>query len=535
MITLVRASASGLRRYCSPYLLSAFLMLLGAFLTARHDGAPGSADLRFLFYTQIAYQTLLWMILVYLMRAKRLIEDSVMLLGILGIFVLDAAFLQPLLYGWSTVVGFSWGMIAFVSSALLWAMTLWAFRISLFSRLMFAVVICIAFIRLAPVLLSLAGPGHEGALMYTGLGWLACLCLLPLFVLPRTVSGYRALNIKALETIGILICLGATGGHLAVAGSGFDLSFQPAILGPLVVLLAPAVDQILSKAGRKRFLVLGHLFPLAGAGLALAGQPLILRTAEAASQTVLITPFRIVLLLAVAVYYHRARSCSSPCLLYMAAFLGSLALMGHDGPSVLANLFQPAAWQIAGVTLWIWLTIGLRPIWGAGLILHIIPAIWTGFAIAVVGVPWEIAASVLYLWGIVFVALFKRRELPRTALFILAFLLIGLPVAGFALDMTSAPRAALAGIQCFSVMLLGWRWRHRFAFTLALCAGVFSAAVFSVSWQLTIGVNPGHLCVGLAFAALLLGFLKSLYGSLGWRWVRAFWKSLGPPVREHTT
>src|SRR5690349_3918683 len=71
VLLLVRTSVSGLRRFCSIYLLSAFLVLLGGALALYQEpNAPHWEELSNVFFSQLLYELLLVLVLAYLHRRR---------------------------------------------------------------------------------------------------------------------------------------------------------------------------------------------------------------------------------------------------------------------------------------------------------------------------------------------------------------------------------------------------------------------------------------------------------------------------------
>jgi hypothetical protein len=530
MVLNNRVNETGLRRYCSPFLLSAFFVLLGGFLILYEStGALSRADLRFVFTSQIAYGLSLLISIAFLYRAKRNIEESMLLLFILGLLILDGLGVQHL-YGWVDVDG-KWSAATGGASGVLLALgASAALRLPFGNRLTLTAIAAVLFIRCGGFLLVPAAPQTGRVTLspaHAWLGWLLAACLLPIFIGRGLGRARPDLPERKLERYGLSLCLAVAVGHFLFVGESLDLPLRLAYLSPFVILLPAAVEHV-AKGVRARRWARICLDGCPYVGLALAASyvgvhPSLLGMSW--SNRFPITPFWLGLLLAVPVSLLRARYSKESDKAYSAAAFAALACLGFDLPEVLACMVYPTLWQAAAVIVVCWAAIGIQPRLKSALILHALPAFVAAGFLAGKGYPFIPGFLLLLTWGVVVLdrlCVIGFRLRARVAL--LLFLALG-PAFVLAFDHGSPVRFGFAALTVPALALLGRLWRDRLPYLAAALSAPASLGVEFVTVQRAGEISLGRLFIEAGFLILLFSLLNTIIGErmknrIGSWWVK---------------
>ena len=258
-----RGSARGLARYCSAYLLSALLVLLGGYLHLYDAGRPRTVALSEVHGTQLAYQALLVVVLAFLYRTRSELRDTLSLTCFVLVFLLDGLLLQHL-YGWVEPDGFVAASVGCASAFLTLAVLSALFRLPLVNRLSAVIACTVVVLRFGPALLVQAAPTSETAPRFVALGWLLAACAVPVFLLPSLERVESHLPLARMERVGLTACLAFGLLHLIPVGHSFDLPFRVAYLAPLVILLAPLLERLVPAASQHASAAPGHRRPSLG-------------------------------------------------------------------------------------------------------------------------------------------------------------------------------------------------------------------------------------------------------------------------------
>lgn len=518
-------SEVGIRRYFSPYLASAFLMLLGGYLSIRGEAALW-ADVEFVFVTQLVYAGLLVLVLGYLLRALHQLEEPLLLLAVIVTFVLDVMLIQHR-YDWERGDGLMAATIGCASGLLLIFATTAVLGLSPVNRLTGALSALVVFIRFGPALL-LGAPSidtvsattlshlssHGLSPSYVALGWMLAACLLPLFLLPRTDRMASVLPLRKIERWGLLLAFGIALGHFIPIGNAFDLRFRIAYLAPFVVLLPAAIERMTAESDRSvglRRLCDG--LPFFGIALAATMQSSAFWRVFGLLEGAL-TPFWLVLMLATAVQVWRSATSRRPALLYAAALPAAMSILGGNLSAVLTQIWYPQLWQVAGVLLVCFVVIfrTRRPL--VAMTLHLLPSLTAAGWLAEQGFPWTPGFLLSLTWGAVVINQLCDGKLNARTQVALGLLLTLLPVLLLLTETDSTFRLLVAAFACVLLMILGFLWKER----LYLWTSTLSAATGAIAYPMAIqqhgNIPNGRLCIELAFVILLLGFFNSLYGSV---------------------
>lgn len=506
-------------RSCSPYLASALAMLLGCYLSI-HEGSVPWSNLRFVFFSQFAYQLMLLAILSYLIRVKRSVAEAIIVCAILGAFVLDVLMIQQL-YDWERGPGLAAGLGGTLRGLLLIGGVAAAFRDRRLFRLLAVSALMVIFIHLGPYVL--VGAQSESASngymslsaglsrQYVMLGWLFSATLLP--ILLQTVKTNRNSNIlfQTLELWGLFLVIGIGFIHLFLAGIPFNLQFRWAYLAPFVVLSMPALGRLVPDSKNESFRIFNKALPFVGISLAATrlAPPLwnVFRISEGP-----LSPLWLVLVLASIVFlcnYIWNHDASS---LVAGAVPLAMILLGGNVPEILLSIRYPVLWQVAGV-LAICLFAELRG--GTpkhAMILHLVPSMTAAGWLAERGTPWSMGILLGLAWGPILLESGSRSQL-RPAMRLGLGLFLTVPAVILVLQQPDIGAVlALAAVQCLGLLLVGLLRKDKLFSSAAIASLTLAVLAYPIAFQKHGEVSAGKMCVELAFLLLLLGFANSVFG-----------------------
>jgi len=509
----VKGPVRGLRRTCSVYLASAFLVLLGGYV-ALHDGsgAPRWDELEHVFATQVLYELLLLFVIAYLHRFRGAGtagygEETLFLTGVLALFVFDALALQHL-YGWTEREGRTSAAVGFVSGLVLVGALRLVLRLSL--RLTLTAVSSLAVIRFGGFLLAGDEPA-PGALSprFVGLSWILASCLLPALVLgepePARGAPSRSFERRALLTVLAVAVL-----HVIPMGNAMGHRFEPAYLAPLVILAGPVLERLLPRSGR-------YVDWLPVAGLALTATTLTPSLLDRPwANRLPLTPFWLAALLVTAVSIGRAVSLRRPGLVRVAAVAASAAILGGDLPEVLARAVYPEPWQALTVVALLWWTIASAPsisMRGA-LGLHAMSAAVLASLLARASYPWLAGYLVLLAAGILALERLSGEKLPpRARVSILAMLALVPAAATIDPTVVSASTSiVVAGAVATLLLVSGGLTSDRLLIAGGVLSGVVTGAVQIGLAYGRAELHVGRILIQAGFVFLLAAFVRTTYG-----------------------
>jgi len=538
MSLVARTADPGLARYCSAYLVSAGLVLLGSYLTLYDDPsrAPDAA-LRHVFGTHLAYEVGLLLVVFFLYRFRREEEIPTILGGILGVFIFDGLLLQHR-YGWDTGTGLEAAIIGCVSGILFLSLTAVAVELPLRSRLVGTGVLAVLFVRFGPGLLIGADSAALMEPRLVGLGWLLGACLVPLMILPSAARARSRLPFATLEWVGVVGALAFATLHFVTAGQSLDLAFRVAYLAPAVMILGPVIERLREGAPAEPGLDrLARLLPWIGLALAATRFPPGLLDA-AWAQAWPLTPFYLCLLLLIAIQVARGLRDRDRPRLGGALRLAALACLGGDFPEMLVRARYPSAWQVIAVVLLMGAAcLGTRRPLGAiaGLMA---PAYVVASFLAMpheavqwelfhrklppesLGYPWLVAYLVVLGVGLLILERVERwtlRPLPRLGV---VSVVAVLPVLVFLGEHRGVVRLAVAVTVLGGMLVVGLLARDRlFRYVAPISVGL-GLLGYPLVLQRHGDVATGSLVMQAGVVVLLLAFLDSIAGGR----VRELWQ-----------
>jgi hypothetical protein len=510
-VSLVRTSAGGIRRYFSPFMASAFLMLLGGYLLLYNgDGTRRWAEVHYVFLTQLGYQVILLLMCAYLYRKLSLLEEPLMLLGILGVFVMDVLFIQHL-YGWEPGVGFHWSTTASISSVALLLGASAAMGFGVGNRLLWTACAVVLFFRLGPAVLPSAPVVFGVSLGYVALGWMLAGCLVPILVLPRPAT--RKLDCGRWEpwALAVTVIIGIA--HFMSAGNSMDLAFSVVYLAPFVVVLPLALERLSEGRSRSRaFVLLCDGLPLIGMFLTAVKQaPPVWDVFHLGEGP--LTPFWLVALLAAVVSIRRSIVNRRSGLLHAAALALAFLCLGGNLSEVLVRLRFPDTWQLVTV-LAISVTAALltrqaKP----ALLLHLLPAFALSCWMAERGYPLVPGLLMALCWGLLLLEPLTGTSIGwKLRAGVVLFLLGTSLLVGLA-EPHSTLRLIVCATSCCALGGWGLLPGRRLQAWSALAASIGGTVAYPIVLQSHSGASSGKICIQLAFLLLIVGFIHAIYGS----------------------
>lgn len=497
--------------FASLYLLSAALVLLGGYLKLHDaDGHPVTVAMRDVFGTHLTYQAALLLAIAFLHRIKGQVRDSLTLLAVLGVFMVDGLMLQHL-YGWERGEGLVAAALGSTAAVLSLAVAGWILRLSLLTRGFACLLGAILFVRFGPTLLVGAPPGEGVAPRFVVLGFL--LAALPLLVyLPVPSRAPSRLPLVAMERAAVGLALAAGAFHFVNAGRSFDLGFHLLYLAPFVIVLAPALEQLMpglrSDPGTRR--AIGAL-PYVGLALSASSFPPGL-LAQHWAQAWPLTPFYLSLLLAAVVQLGRGVQNDSPQLRHAGAFLLVVACLGGDLPEALAAARFPHLFQVLAVDAVAAWTVARARDRSAGTLLLALASFVSASFLAERGVPWGVAFLLLLAWSGLALERLSRWLLDPAARLALAAILTVMPVMTFLLEHDSRSRLGVAAAALAAAFLFACVRRDPVLLRLAPLSaglGLVGYAALAGDHQRT---SPGEVATELGFVLLALGLVRSVWG-----------------------
>ncbi|MFC2171145.1 hypothetical protein ACFLU6_00770 [Acidobacteriota bacterium] len=528
-ILAIRDAAEGLRRYCSPYLLSAFLVLLGSFLLLYESGGVmRKIDLRYVFVTQIVYALSLVLVMAYLYRVMRLIEDTLLLLGILGLLVLDALGVQHL-YGWEYGEGKWSAVIGSTSAILLLVGATMALKLPLGNRLLAVGILLVIFMRLGPFLLVdpvLTDGSVPLSPAYFGLGCLLACSLLPLLFFEPLDTLTTDLPAKQLERWGLLVCYFLALGHFFVFGRSLGLPFYTPYVAPFLILLPVAVDHAARDLRETPWLKTSlDLSPYLGLALAATSfQPSMIRTPF--SSAFPLTPFWLMLLLTIAVMLWRSRVLQESGKVYAAGVLAALAIMGFDLPEALTRLRYPSLWQVMLVAPLCWTIMVCMRRLKANLALHGVISFVVASLMTEHGYPFVPIFLIVLAWGTIVIERLCGIVLRPEPRIVLVSLMAVLPAIVLAGKFHSPVRLSVAVLSCIALYAIGRHWKDRLlSLSSYVCTALSTLVVFTV-YQHQADIPVGRIFIEFGFLVLLFSLLNTIYGTRIKHNVQKWWRKI---------
>ena len=510
--SLALPEGSGLARFASTYLCSAFLVLLGGWLTLYGDGGkPRHYELAHVLGTQLLYAGALVGVLFVLAKRRSCRRDVALLLPLLLVFLLDGLLVQHL-YGWVEPEGIAAALIGGGVSVALMLATARRLRFPWLSPLVAMPVLAVLFARLGPFLLSSQSEVQPLVPQQVALGWLLGLCLLPCIAMRSAAREPSELPLRRLELGSISLSLGFALLHFLPSGSSFDLPFRFAYLAPFVILAGPAIDELFPAASRRGALrILSSLLPALGALLA-ATQLTPGFAYTDWTQSWPLTPFWLALILAAFVELGRALGQRDRRRLHVAAGLGVLALLGGDLPEVLATTFYPETWQVLAAAFTTLPVLIATRRHEEGLILHALPAWLAASWLTGLGYPRLVAWIVLLTWGAVLLDLLRPREGRRSVRLATALVLTAVPVGHAITSDWSLASVSVAVVSCALAALAGLATQDPLLRVAGPGCAVAGLLALPLRLQIDAGLPPGILVVEAGFALLLVGLVSSVAG-----------------------
>jgi hypothetical protein len=450
----------------------------------------------------------------YLFRVKRYVEDSMMLLFILTLFLMDSLGVQHL-FGWVGTDGIRSVWIGGISGVLLCAGAFFALQLPLGNRLFVSAVGVIVFIRFGAFLIvqsSLPGGNVQLPPRHVGLSWVLAACLLPFFF-PRLKGGPAEIPARKLERWGLAVCTTFAVAHFLVIGNSLALPFRVAYLTPFLILLPAALEQVAPKLRSIRWLRMDlDLLPYLGLAFASTQfEPSLFETFW--SKRFPITQFWLCLLLAVPVMIWRARRLRQPGRFYEAAALAVMAVLGWDFSEVLTRLRYPETWQLVPIVVICWTTILLLRRFKAGLLLHTMAAfVVAAYLEREYGYSIILAFLMLLAWGWLIQERLCRTSFPLIFRFVLLVTVAFVPAYTLFGEHGNLLNLSVAASACAGLFILGWFWREKFLYFKAAASGITSASVAFVSLQYEGDLSLGRLMIELGFLILLFSLLSAILG-----------------------
>ena len=531
-LALALPDARGLARFASTYLVSAFCVLLGGWLTLYGErGQPRNFDLAHVLGTQLLYAAALAGAIALLAKRASCRRDLVLLLPLLLVFSMDGLLVQHL-YGWFEPEGIVAATVGVVVAGALLLLVARRLRLPLLSPLVVTPLVAAVVVRLGPFLLTGVAETPPLVPRQVALGWLAALTLLPAIAL-RPAADRRArgpaehLPLRRLELGAVGLSLAFTLLHFIPSGSSFDLPFRLAYLAPFLVLGAPALDQLFPVTTRRRPLsTLSRLLPLLGVALAATQlTPGLGLTDWTVSWP--LTPFWIALVVAALVEAERALTKRDSAHLHVAAGLAVLACLGGDFPEVLVTTVHPAAWQAMAAA-----ALTLPVLWAArqrreGLLLHALTAWIAASSLHSAGYPRILGWIVLLTWGAALLHLLQPNEGERRDRLATALVLTALPVGHALLAEWSVVTVVVAVASCSFAAAVGLAARDPLLQVVGPACGGLGLLLLPLRLQVDAGVPVGILFVELGFVLLLAGLASSLAGERIAARVTEWWRRVG--------
>ena len=495
------------------FLLSAALVLLGGYLSLYDaHGRLLSVAIADVLGANLLYQAALVAAIGVLYRWRGNVEDTLVLLAILGLFLVDGTLFQHL-YGWAPGDGRNAALLGGGAALVFLVAVSTILRLPLDGRLFLAVLAAAAYVRFAPALLVgvEAVPGSPVTPAYVGLGWL--LALLPLTAwLPSASHGPSRLPVLAIERFGILGSVAVATLHFAFAGESFDLRFQLAYLAPLVIVIGPMLEHLwpgLAVVPAARRLLTG--LPFVGLALAATSFPpglLPQRWAQAWP----LTPFYLALLFTGLVELARAHKSGSRGRAHVAALLVALATLGGDFPEILTSARFPSLVQLVLVNAVVWMTLRRTRAFLPGTALMAFSSFVSASFLAELGYPWICAYLLALAWGGLAIEAMTRWLMPPALRIASVSVLTVLPVL-VALAMPSSWLViGIAAGQCGLVFALGLLRHDRLLWQLAPAAVLLGAVGYPLALQQRAAVAPARVVTEVGFLLLALGVLKTGWG-----------------------
>jgi hypothetical protein len=509
MMSLVRTDSSGIRRYFSPYLASAFLMLYGGYQLLYQSGSNPYRDVFYIFGTQVPYQFLMVMLASYLYRKGQLIEDAFLLFGILGFFMFDLLFIQHL-YGWIDQTGIMWAVLNGTVSLILLILASIALGLRVNNRLTITLGSLICFLRFAPRVLLESKVLYEVSFSYVLLGWLFALCLAPLLIFPEPKSKDDALPIRKVEKCVLPAAFTVAILHFVSAGKSFNLPWSLMYIAPFCALLPLALHRLYEfhPSDLKK---IGFSTSVFSVFLAASIQSAPIFDVFGIGEGPF-TPFWFTLLLTTIVSWRLSSIAGSPALAHFSALTFSMSFLGGNLSEVLVTIFYPQTWHILFVALFCIAVSSYTRLTHYSILLNILPSLLIASWLSERQIPFfagflmTTAIGTLLLETTCRISLVKHLRLLLIAI-LLVFPLFYLFVHGLA-------------IHKILLVLIGGTFLARgliFRQPHYLWPSVIAAGVAAIGYPLSVqshnGASTGRIFIQLAFVLLILGFTNSMYGS----------------------
>jgi hypothetical protein len=526
MLSLVRTQSGGIRRYFSPYLASAFLMLVGAYQLLYHGESNPYREVLYLFLTQLSYQILLVVLAFYLLRKAKMIEDAYLLLGAVAIFLMDVLFIQHL-YGWADQLGMRWAILNSITGLILLFSASAALGLNPFNRMTFTLACLLCFIRLGPRLLLNNEIIFNVAFSYVALSWLFAACLLPLIFLREPVSKFDSISPDVIEKVILPFAFGLGLFHFMTAGDSFHLEFEIVYLAPFTVVFPLALEKLSysdSITMKRSYTYLSSL----GLFFAASKQALPIYDIFGLGEGPL-TPFWFTLIACAAVFWHRSFSNKRPELLHLSALALCMSFLGGNLSEVLVNIFYPQVWHVVFVPVICFATSFYTRSIRSSVWLNLLPTLVVNSWLVERHFPFLAGFFVVSALSVLILELSCRINLlPRVRMMLLTFIL-GLPLAFLFIQDTSFTKFLFGSI---SIGLLGWGYfsKQRFYLWSSIVAIAIAILGFPLALQMHEEGSIGKMCIQLSFVLLLLGFSNSIFG----RRIQELMKRTFQPVEPST-